>query len=390
MAWSATSPMDQRMQFIAECLEGRFSVTELCELYNISRKTGQKWLKRYREEGPKGLENRSRAPHTCSHRTPREIQEALLELRRRRRTWGSKKLLKILSKKHPDWSLPARSTCCDIFARNGLVRRKRQRRKPGHPGRPTTPITRPNEVWTADFKGEFKTRDGRYCYPLTIVDSYSRFLLSCQALNSTSTSEALPVFRRVFDQYGLPDRIRTDNGGPFAAVSLGRLSRLSVWWVRLEICPELIQPGQPSQNGRHERLHRTLKDETLRPPAGNRNAQQRRFNHFQDEYNNERPHESLDQETPASYYQPSDRKRPVQLPSFDYPDHFETRLVGSNGGIRWRSQHVFVSHTCAGERLGLEAIDTDLWDVYLGPRRIGRLNEKHNRIEDLNPSTRQK
>lgn len=390
MPWSPVSPMDQRMQFVAECLEHQFSVRELCERYGISRKTGNKWLSRYRAEGPKGLANRSKAPHSCRHRTPDEIQDALLELRRRHPSWGAKKLLAILRRRRPDWPLPARSTCCDILARNGLVRQKRQRRKPGHPGPPTTPITRPNEVWTADFKGEFKTRDGIYCYPLTIVDGYSRYLLGCQALPSTATLGARPVFQRLFDSYGLPDRIRTDNGAPFAAVSLGRLSRLSVWWLRLGIFPELIEPGKPSQNGRHERLHRTLKQETLGPAAGNRNAQQRRFNRFTAEYNHQRPHEALDQETPAAYYEPSSRSSPESVPGFDYPDHFEIRRVGSNGGIRWRSLYIPVSTVCEGDDIGLEAIDDGLWDVYMGPLKLGRLNENNMRIEDANGRLRRK
>jgi putative transposase len=262
------------------------------------------------------------------------------------------------------------------------VPKKRQRRAIGHPGKPTSHIGAPNEVWSADFKGHFKTGDGRYCYPLTITDGYSRFLLSCQALSSTSVAEAKPVFTRVFKDFGLPKRIRTDNGVPFATNTLGRLSQLSAWWVRLGILPECIEPGKPHQNGRHERLHRTLKAETTRPPGANLRAQQQKFNLFREEFNHERPHEALDMRTPAASYAPSPRKMPTKLPSLAYPDRFEVRYVSANGGIRWNHLWVNVSHVCVGEYVGLEEIDDGVWNVYCGPLKLGRLLERHMRIED--------
>jgi putative transposase len=237
-------------------------------------------------------------------------------------------------------------------------------------------------VWSADFKGHFKTGDGHYCYPLTIADGYSRFLLSCQALSSTSVAEAKPVFTRVFKEFGLPKRIRTDNGVPFATNTLARLSQLSAWWVCLGILPEFIEPGKPQQNGRHERMHRTLKAETTRPPAANLRAQQRKFNHFRDEFNYERPHEALDMRTPAACYEPSPRPMPNTLPPLAYPDRFEVRYVSANGGIRWNHQWVNVSTTCAGEYVGLEEIDDGVWNVYFGPLKLGRLLERYMRIED--------
>src|SRR5262245_39516915 len=207
-----------------------------------------------------------------------------------------------LHKRHPRWPLPGRSTACDILQRQGMVPRRRQRRRIGHPGKPTSQILAPNEVWSADYKGQFLTGDGSYCYPLTAADGFSRYLLGCQALASTAAAEAKPVFTRLFKEYGLPRRMRTDNGVPFATNTLARLSTLSAWWVRLGILPELIEPGPPAQNGRHERMHRTLKAETTRPAAGSLAAQQRRFNVFRAEFNHERPHEALDQETPAACY----------------------------------------------------------------------------------------
>ncbi len=374
--------MDLKTQFIADYLRQTLSISELCLHYHISRKTAYKWIGRYLDEGASGLHDRSHRPHACPHQTPAKVIEAILEARRRHPTWGAKKLLKILSTGQPDQEWPARSTVCDILARHGLIKKPRRRRLIGHPGQPTSIITAPNQVWSADFKGHFKTRDGRYCYPLTIADGFSRYLLGCQALLSTSCADSKPVFRRLFQEFGLPERIRTDNGVPFATVSLARLSTLSAWFIRLGILPELIEPGKPQQNGRHERMHRTLKAEATRPPAANRRAQQLVFNSFRDEYNNERPHEAIALETPATLYLPSPRPYPERLPPLEYPAHFETRYVSHNGGIRWNCAWVNVSITCAGEYVGLEEIDNGIWDVYFGPLKLGRLLEEHMRIED--------
>ena len=308
--------------------------------------------------------------------------EALLDLRRHHPTWGAKKLLKVLATRQPTWTFPARSTVCDQLDRAGLVTARRRRRVPGHPGQPLTPMTAPNRIWTADFKGQFKTRNGVYCYPLTIVDGFSRYLLACQGLLSTTVALARPTFLRLFQEYGLPDLIRTDNGVPFATTALGRLSTLSVWWIRLGIRPELIEPASPQQNGRHERMHRTLKAEATRPPSANLQAQQIRFNRFRHEYNNDRPHEALNQETPASCYGPSRRELPRQLAPLEYPGHFEVRLVSRNSGIRWKKQWVCVTHTLAGEYVGLEEVGDGLWDVYFGPLKLGRMDERILRIAD--------
>ena len=237
MPWSQTSPMDERTQFIADYLREVLSVTELCDLYGISRKTAYKWIERYLRQGPAGLEERSRRPLISPNRTPDEITQALLEARRRHPSWGGKKLLTLVHRRHPSWELPHRATVCDILKRHGMVAKKRSRRRIGHPGKPTSLIFAPNDLWSADFKGQFKTGNGRYCYPLTVTDSFSRYLLGCQALNSTAVQEAKPVFTRLFREYGLPKRIRTDNGVPFATNTLARLSRISAWWVRLGIVP---------------------------------------------------------------------------------------------------------------------------------------------------------
>jgi transposase InsO family protein len=373
--------MDQRLRFIGDYRRGDVAFSELCDRYGVSRKTGYKWVGRYELRGPRGLEDVSRRPHSFPTATPLPVVEQLLGVRRSHPNWGAKKLLAILQRRGVT-SLPGRSACCDILKRHGLVVSHRRRKYPGHPGRPASQILRPNDLWSADFKGQFKTRDGRYCYPLTVADGYSRFLLACQGLRSTALELARPVFQRLFDDYGLPRVIRTDNGVPFATTALGRLSTLSVWWIRLGIFPELIEPAHPEQNGSHERMHRTLKRETTRPPKGSLAAQQVSFNRFRTEYNEERPHEALNQNTPASRYRPSPRVLPKILPELEYPAHFEVRYVSANGGIRWKCAWVCVTHTLAGEHVGLSEVGDGLWDVYFGPILLGRLDERKLRIED--------
>ncbi len=382
MPWLETAPMHQRTQFIADHQRNVASVAELCARFGVSRKTGYKWIDRYEADGPAGLMDRSCRPHGCAQQPPEEIVTALLDTRRHHPTWGAKKLLRILAMRHPTWRLPARSTASDLLQRHGLVTHRRRRAFPAHPGRPLTPMTVSNEIWTADFKGQFLTRNGLYCYPLTIVDGFSRYLLACQGLLSTRVALARPVFHRLFAEHGLPRIMRTDNGVPFATTALGRLSLLSVWWIRLGIYPELIEPAHPEQNGRHERMHRTLKAEATRPPSFNLQAQQTRLNAFRREYNTERPHEALGQETPASIYRPSRRTLPATVPPVEYPGHFEVRLVSRNSGIRWKKHWVCVTHTLAGEYVGLEEVDDGLWDVYFGPVKLGRMNERILRIED--------
>lgn len=381
MPWRETSPMDQRTQFIADYQRGTESLTELAGRYSITRKTAYKWIDRYDAAGPAGLAERSRRPASCPHATARETVAAIVELRRHHPRWGAKKLLRLLTRRDPHHAWPARSTICDLLKRHDLIPPARRRPRVSHPGRPLTPMTAPNEIWTADFKGQFKTRDGIYCYPLTLVDGCSRYLLACQGQRSTASATARSVFHRAFAEYGLPRVIRTDNGVPFATTALGRLSALSVWWIRLGIQPELIEPAHPEQNGRHERMHRTLKADTTRPPAANLQAQQRRFNRFRTEYNEERPHEALDQETPASVYQASPRRLPDRVPPIEYPAHFEVRLVSANSGIRWKRAWIGVTQTLAGEYVGLEEVDDGRWDVYFGAVRLGRMDERLRRIE---------
>ena len=384
MPWSETTPMDERLQFVADVLGAIDDMSALCCRRGISRKTGYKWLARYAARGAAGLAERSHRPRTCPHATAPDAAAALYELRRRHPTWGPKKLLAILARRAPQLALPAPSTAAALLKRAGLVTVPRRRRTPGHPGRPSAPMDAPNAIWTADFKGEFKTRDGHYCYPLTVADGASRYLLACRALRSTATAWARPVFEALFREYGLPARIRSDNGVPFATIALGRLSTLSVWWVRLGILPDLIEPGSPQQNGRHERMHRTLKAEATRPPEAHARAQQRRFDRFRTEFNTERPHEALRQVPPASVYLPSPRPYPARLPPLEYPAHCEVRRVSRNGGIRWHNHWVNVSHVLAEEYVAFEELDDGLWAVTFGPMVLGRFDERTLRIEDAN------
>ena len=382
MPWSQTTPMHQRTLFIADHLRGLRSVTELCAEYGISRKTAYKWIERYIRRGPAGLEDRSRRPRRAPNATASGVVNALVELRHRHPTWGAKKLLAFLARRHPDWNLPGRSVTCALLKRRGLVLRKTPRRAIGHPGKPSPLILAPNHVWCADFKGQFRMGNGRYCYPLTVTDGHSRFLLGCQGLTSTAVAGAKPVFARLFHEHGLPQFIRTDNGVPFATNTLARLSRLSAWWVRLGVLPQLIEPGKPQQNGRHERMHRTLKAETTRPPAAALRSQQIKFDRFRQEFNHERPHEALEQKTPACTYQASPRPMPSKLPALEYPDRYELRYVSANGGIRWNCAWVNVSTVCAGAHVGLEEIDDGIWNVYFGALKLGRLLERKMKIED--------
>lgn len=382
MPWSDVSSMDQKLLFIADYKRQVFTFAELCRRFGVSRKTGYKWARRFDEGGVSALNDRSCRPCSCPHKTSQQLVDAIIEARKRHPSWGAKKLLVILQRRFPEHNWPARSTIQDILKRNGLVKKTRRRPSQGHPGRPETHMDDPNSTWTADFKGQFRTRDGRYCYPLTIADGCSRFLIRCQALYSTAHDRSQTVFEAAFREYGLPAIIRTDNGSPFATCAIARLSQLSVWWIRLGIYPELIELGRPDQNGRHERMHRTLKAETTRPPSGNLPAQQRKFNRFRYEFNYVRPHEALEQNTPAMRYEPSVRRMPGTLPEVEYPSHWEVRLVSRNGGFRWNGERVPVSQVLQGEYVGLEEVDNEVWSVYFGHVQLGRFHERELRVKD--------
>jgi transposase InsO family protein len=379
--------MDERANFVFEARRGDLSISELCRRYGISRPTGYKWLLR-RSAGLEALKDRSHRPHTCPHQISAEVEQRIVELRKRRR-WGAPKLQRLLEQEL-GWA-PAIATIHRILDRRGLVQHRKPRRSREKPARTPFEADRPNALWTADFKGHFRTRDGLICHPLTIQDACSRFLLECRALPTASLDPTLSCFRRAFRTYGLPDRIRTDNGSPFAsASSIGRLSRLSAWWIQLGITPELIQPGKPQQNGRHERMHRTLKREATYPPRLNLHGQQQRFNDFRHVFNEERPHQALGQKTPASIYRPSERLLPKRPAAIEYPSHFEVRWVSQLGNIRWKVNVVFVSHLLRYQPVGLEQIASRLWSVYYGPHTLGWLDESDNRIMDVRGKRRRR
>ena len=382
MPFQQTRVMDERRRFIDDVHRSLLSFAELCRRYGISRKTGYKWLERWEQHGPSGLEDRRSRPHTCPWSTAPEVTEAILEVRRAHPTYGAKKVAWFLERHRPELLLPSRTTIHNILHRNGLVPKRRPRVRRWHPGRPTAEAAAPNAIWTTDFKGQFRTRDGRYCYPLTVQDMHSRFLIGCQGLLDTSIAGAQPVFRKLFREFGLPERIRSDNGAPFAANALGRLSRLSVWFVRLGIIPEFIEPSSPYQNGKHENMHLVLKREATRPPRSNLKAQQAVLDQFRSEYNGLRPHEALEGAVPRDLYRPPTRPLPRRLQPLTYPAHFELRRVSKNGGIRWYNQWVNVSSLLGEQYVGFEEVDLGLFDVYFGPIWLGRFVEAKLRIFD--------
>ena len=376
MPWMETVPMDERRKFIKAYRSRAWTMTELCDRFSVSRKTGYKWLRRVDEEGWPGVKDRTRKPKSCPWRTTLDVEQAIVDVRLAHPSWGPLKILEYLERRKPKLALPAASTAGRVLDRRGLTAHRRTRQRWRHPSGPLLAPIVANEVLTADFKGQFRTGDGVYCYPLTIADGYSRFLLRCQALSSVRTEEARPVFERLFREVGLPQAIRTDNGAPFSSTGLHGLCALSMWWMKLGIQHQLIRPGHPQDNGRHERMHRTLKAATARPPAANRQAQQRRFDAFRAEYNQERPHQALGGNTPAALWKPSPRPYPTTLPPPEYPCHFETRLVSNAGCFRFKKQVVFLSQALKQEWIGLEEIADGLWSVHFYDVLLARLDER--------------
>ena len=384
MPWRELSPMEQRLELVQEYASGLFTMTELAAQYGISRKTGYLWVDRYTAEGAAGLQDRSRRPHTSPQTTDAALVEALVAQRRRHPRWGAKKLLAVVKRAQPDAAWPARSTVNDALKARGLIEPRRRRARRLVPGpSPLAPITHANEVWTTDFKGHFRTGDGVYCYPLTLRDGFSRFVLRCDSLAGYTYDATRARFVRAFADYGLPLRIRSDNGAPFAGAGLGRLSRLAVWWMRLGIVPERIAPGHPEQNGSHEQFHAVLKAATARPPAATAAAQQGRFRRFRHEYNEERPHEALADRVPAQLYATSPRPYPRTLPPLDYAGHLEVRRVYDNGCLWWRQRVLFVSEALVGQHVAFEEVDDGLWTVYFGTVALARFDERQHRLHHV-------
>jgi putative transposase len=380
MPWKRTEPMDQRMRFVLAHEQQLYAMTELCAQFDISTKTGYKWLGRYAAEGPAGLRDRSRAPHACPHRTPPAVVEQLLAVKCQHPYWGGGKIREILRRRDPGLLLPAVSTIDALFAREGLTQPKRRPRAPQRGGAPPLETTAPNQVWTADFKGEFRLGNGRLCFPLTVQDAHSRFLLACVALPDRRTERVLPVFRELFHTYGLPEALRTDNGAPFGSGGLRGHSQLSICCLKLGVQAHRITPGRPTENGRHERMHRTLKAETTRPPAPDLAAQQERFGAFTAEFNQVRPHAALGLQTPAAVYRSSERVCPATPPPPAYPAHFEVRRINQAGSFYFKGQRHFLTEVLIDELVGLTEIEDGLWSIYFYNDELARLDDHTSKI----------
>ncbi len=381
MPWKVVEPMEQRVQFVALHQERLYSMTELCQRFAISAKTGYKWLQRYEQQGLEGLAEQSRAPKSRPHQMATEVQQILLDTRRAHPTWGPRKLLPYLKTRRPDLVMPAPSSVGDLLEKHGLTKSRRPRRKPIHPGGAPLVAPAPNAVWSTDFKGQFPTQDGRLCYPLTVTDNFSRFLLGCHGLPSVEQVGVFPVFTRLFQEYGLPVAIRTDNGNPFATQAICGLSKLNVWWLKLGIQHQRIPPGQPQHNGRLERMHRTLKAETARPPQLNQVAQQLRFDAFRQEFNYDRPHEALTYQTPATVYIPSPRPLPDTVPAPEYAGHLLVRRVSRSGMFRFQNRQIFLSDALIHEDIALEEVADGLWSIYFYDLLLARLDERDYKIK---------
>ena len=390
MPWKESSVLDQRKELVEEYESGLVTMAELCRIYEISRETGYKWVKRYQEQSWKGLEDLSRAPQRHPNQTTPELEERILDLRREHPRWGARKLQAYLEQKYSRIKWPAASTMGDLLQREGLIIPRRVRRKTPPYTQPLAHAGEPNQVWCVDFKGWFRTGDGERIDPLTISDACSRYLLRCQAVEKTNTEQVQGIFEATFREYGLPWRMRSDNGAPFASRAIAGISRLGVYLMKLGIVPERIEPGHPEQNGRHERMHRTLEEETAQPPAANRRAQQKSFKTFRWEYNEERPHEALGQKTPASCYQPSARAYPARIREPEYRSAMQVRRVGPRGGFSWKHESVFLSETLMGERVGLEPIDERYFTIYFAEFPLGRFDSYQLQVNPLPSSGKQK
>jgi transposase InsO family protein len=382
MPWKECSVMDERLRFVARLLDGD-SMSEMCREFGISRKTGYKIFSRYKEHGLEALTDRSRRPVRYANQLPQQIESLIVSSKREKPHWGARKIRELLVRRlDGDVRVPAKSTVHAVLHRHGLVKpigRPRRRAT----GTPLSAGAEPNALWCADFKGEFKLGNGRYCYPLTVTDHASRFLLLCEALESTSEEPVVTAFEHLFRERGLPQAIRSDNGVPFASPNaLFNLSKLAVWWLRLGIAIERIKPGHPQQNGRHERMHLTLKKEATRPPGMNTLQQQARFDTFVSEFNEERPHEAIAMRCPAELYTPSS-KAYAGLPEVEYPLHDRDILVTACGRICMHRKRVNIATVLAGQRVGIKEVDDGIWLVSFMQYDLGYIDLEQKTLQPL-------
>ena len=383
MPWKVSGVVEKRRQFVAEWLTERWTMTELCARHGISRQAGYNTVTRYQQAGWDALEERSRAPRHHPNQTATEIERQVVELRQEHMRWGPRKLKVVLERQQPGQSWPAASTIGELLRREGLVIPRRKRRRVDPYMAPFAAADAPNRIWCGDFKGWSRTQNGERIDPLTITDACSRYLLRCQAVEKTDTARVQAIFEAAFREYGLPDAIRTDNGAPFASRAIAGLSRLAVWWMKLGIVPERIQPAHPEQNGRHERMHLTLQQETMSMMAATRRAQQRRFDQFRREYNQQRPHEALDMRTPASCYAPSPRTFPARVHEPEYGSAMLVRRVQLRGQFFWKHEEVFLSETLIGERIGLEAIDDRCYRIFFSDFALAEFDSQTRTVHRL-------
>lgn len=382
MPWKECSVMDERLRFVARILEGE-PMTDVCRAFGISRKTGYKLFARYKEDGPVALADRSRRPVRYANQLPEQIETLIVRSKREKPHWGARKIRELLIRRLAgDMRIPATSTIHAVLDRHGLVRRMGRKRAHAQ-GTPLSAGFEPNDLWSADFKGEFKLGNGRYCYPLTVTDHASRYLLMCEAHDSTRENPVIAAFERLFTERGLPAAIRSDNGVPFASPNgLFNLSKLAVWWLRLGISIERIKPGHPQQNGRHERMHLTLKQEAARPPAMNPIQQQERFEAFISEFNTERPHEALAMKTPAERYTPSIRPY-AGLPAIEYPLHDRDLMITACGRICMHKKKIMISTVLAGQRVGIKEVDDAIWLVSFMTYDLGYIDLEQRTLQPL-------
>lgn len=382
MGWRECDKMDEKLKFIARYLEGE-KIAPLCREFGVSRVTGHKLIERYRMMGQMALVEQKRTPHRYANKLPIAVEALILDLKREYPNWGAPKIREKIIKKYPDVKPPAKSTVHAVLDRNGLVKKRKGRKRFKAKGTPLAHVTEPNQLWCADYKGEFMLGNKQYCYPLTITDYASRFLISCEALASTKEEFAFEIFTRAFKEYGLPDSIRTDNGTPFAsAQAFYNLSKLSVWWMRHGINIERIRPGHPQENGRHERMHLTLKLETTRPPKENLIAQQEVFDNFIHEFNTERPHEGVNNQYPTEVYKPSEREYKPLEPLY-YPLHDKTITVTQCGRICDRSLKVSFSRAFAGQEVGIKEMEDGIWVVSFLDFDLGYFDDTSKRVEPV-------
>lgn len=380
MGWTETCAVDERMRFVMAAEKGDMAFAALCREFRVSRKTGYKWLARYAEEGVAGLVDRSRAALHHPQATPAAIAERCLDVRRAHPTWGPAKVRAWLARRWPRTAWPVASSIGELFDREGLTVKRRLRRRSPPSSAPFGQCAAANDVWCMDFKGWFLTGDGSHCEPLTVSDAHSRYLLRCQALACTDSEHVWPVLEAAFREYGLPLRLRSDNGPPFASRGAGGLSKLSVQVIKAGVLPERIAPGKPQQNGRHERMHLTLLQDTADPPARSLRAQLERLREFQRIYNEERPHQALGNDTPAEHYQASPRRFDGILREPDYGGGYTVRRVRTSGEIKWQGNMIYISAALTGEPIGLiEGADGD-WVVCYGPIELGVIAHGGDRL----------